>query len=359
MYGVSVDTTSHNDIEKYRLDTVRKRNHLGDIKKFPGVEELAILTSSNRTEYYLNVDETTFKHGDLLRYLSQFTDKPLNEIILETYSKFNEDVINHLYTLTSGMLLDSQNISDSLNDTENALLLAIDEATAGKVLVELFNNAIEYVLTIQADSAVAPIRQGYPSELFNLLEMNLSQIEGKNIVLLGENKDILYLSKQLIFSGAQSVTISTENVNFNAHLSANLNDCSTIPAIRRVLKDIHVVGVDESTYRISASDVVVLLSETDQLTNYQSSVEEIDNIRMTKKRQVVLDLSEQRNRQIYLNHSIIDYLDGIKTSYKNFTDNEIEHASNFFEESLEVASKKFMESYSFLNQKVRMDNHLS
>lgn len=78
MYGVNQETVSIDDLDKYKLDKTTQIQHLKDIRSFSGVEEVVLLSTPARNEYYLHVDETQFKHGDLLRYLAQFTNKPLN-----------------------------------------------------------------------------------------------------------------------------------------------------------------------------------------------------------------------------------------------------------------------------------------
>ena len=101
MYGVNKETIMKEDVNKYRLFGEQKKIQMNDIKKIDGVEEIIILTNDFRNEYYLYVDETVFSHGDFLRYIAEKTDKDLQEIILETYSKFNEDVLRHLYEITN------------------------------------------------------------------------------------------------------------------------------------------------------------------------------------------------------------------------------------------------------------------
>src|SRR5690625_537306 len=102
MYGVNKETIMKEDVDKYRLFGDQKQIQMNDLSQFDGVEEIIVLTNDFRNECYLYVNETIFSHGDCLRYIADKTDRKLQEIILETYSKINEDVLRNIYEISSG-----------------------------------------------------------------------------------------------------------------------------------------------------------------------------------------------------------------------------------------------------------------
>ncbi|MDZ7835380.1 MAG: hypothetical protein U5K84_08620 [Alkalibacterium sp.] len=156
MYGVNRDTVSTQDIHKYGLNESMRKCHLNDIDAFDGVAETVLVTTDSRNEYYLYIDEQTFRHGDLLRYLSCHTGKNLEEIILETYSKFNHDVVEHLYGLVSPL----SEKPESLSVLEQALLESLNEQTIGHVLNDLFTRAISFSMSLYDKEALYPILDG-------------------------------------------------------------------------------------------------------------------------------------------------------------------------------------------------------
>src|SRR5699024_8024164 len=131
MYGVNKETIMKEDVDKYRLFGDQKQIQMNDISQFDGVEEIIVLTNDFRNEYYLYVNETIFSHGDFLRYIADKTDKTLQEIILETYSKFNEDVLHHLYRRSNVYISDPVSYYVVLSSVENAVYYSIVINTAG------------------------------------------------------------------------------------------------------------------------------------------------------------------------------------------------------------------------------------
>src|SRR5690625_3643600 len=139
MYGVNKETIMKEDVDKYRLFGDQKQIQMNDISQFDGVEEIIVITNDFRNEYYLYVNETIFSHGDFLRYIADKTDKTLQEIILETYSKFNEDVLRHLYEISSGYLSEPVGSFDSLESVEIAVHYVELLYTCGHILQNLFH----------------------------------------------------------------------------------------------------------------------------------------------------------------------------------------------------------------------------
>ncbi|HLR92266.1 MAG TPA: hypothetical protein VK048_04325, partial [Atopostipes sp.] len=159
MYGVNKETIMKEDVVKYRLSEPEKKVQMNDINKLQGVEEIVVLTNDFRNEYYLYVNETTFSHGDFLRYLAEKTDKNLQEIILETYSKFNEDVLRHLFEISSGYLSDPMGSFDSLESVENAVHYAEMLNTCGHILQNLFQEAIQLAYYFKLNEEIQPLNR--------------------------------------------------------------------------------------------------------------------------------------------------------------------------------------------------------
>lgn len=349
MYGMSLDTVSQNDIHRYYLDEQDQKTHLKDIKEFPGVHEIALISTPSKNEYYLHVDETVFKHGDLLRYLSKYTDKSLKEVILETYSKFNEDVIYHLFAATSGFSTNSGDVVNGLKYTEKALFKSMNLHTIGDVLSELFKKAIEYVLSIQIDPVIAPIREYEISKVLSSVYSSVPSIKNKKFVLMGQNDQSVFLAKHLLMMGAQSVTICTENSQYEQQVNEYVEHCGIIPVVNSILKNLHVRELSKASYRISSADVIITLRE--QFGNIYSAkfANNIDENRLTKKRQQVINMDEEELQEIYLDNTFVEELNTALKENKSYSKEEFEQAKIFVDESLENETKKFMELYSSVN----------
>lgn len=287
MYGVNKETVMEADVDKYRLDNQKKRIQMQTIRELNGVEEIIILDNDFRNEYYLYVDEKTFSHGDFLRYLAGETNKNLEEIILETYSMFNEDVLRHLYEVSSGYLSHPLGSFSTLDSVEQALKFAVFMDTCGQVLYKLFTEAIQLAYYLKLKEKIQPLNKSKISEYLYRLKKRMGSLEKKNYVLAGDDFEVFYLTKLLLIANAQTITIVHKNVS-NAKRQKEL-----IKAKLEKSEQTKIHYADEKSihYRLSKSDVVIF--DTSKLNLLNKKIrEEVAAIRRTPKIQYLLDTSE-------------------------------------------------------------------
>lgn len=353
MYGVSQETVSADDIEKYSLTEKNRTQQIKDIKQFTGVEEVALLTTDLRNEYYLHVDETIFKHGDLLRYLCEFTEKPLKEVILETYSKFNEDVIRHLFSIASGMEAIPKGSIEPLKSTEEALTLSREENTIGFVLKDLFERAIEYAREIRMLPSMAPINQVDASKSVRLLKEELSDFRSKRFVLFGNGYEVCHLAKTLLCASAESVTIANANYQASEMIVRELENWE-ISDKEEHLRKIHVSDLNDVLYRLASADGIIISSSVKHAWFSEELINQMKELRQTKKKQVIVDLSDAQEEYLFAHQSMLRYYHINDSEKENYTDEAKEEALTYFDESLLYATDNFMKRYEqFMDRKER------
>lgn len=356
MYGVNQDTVSVEDIDKYKLSETQKIEHLHDIKRFPGVEEICIMSSNMRSEYYLNVDETTFKHGDLLRYLSTFTGKPLKEIILETYSKFNKDVVNHLFTVVSGMEARPKGSYTTLRHAENALNVGAQEETLGFMLKDLFKNAIKFSRKMRLSETMKPFYNTQPSRAIEMLEDTIGELNDKKYVLFGNGYDVIHLAKLLLSLNVQSLTIANEDAFISKKMINNLKDWVDLTVEGECTTRFHAADLVSVCYRFSNADGIVLLPSFDCECLTSDMLEKVETIRQTKKIQVIVDFNENNRAAFESLGHLVSYTSFNDQSFKEFSDEELSQADIYFDENLLQVTEKFMENYQLVNEKHAQDH---
>ncbi|MFL2076670.1 Rossmann-fold NAD(P)-binding domain-containing protein [Marinilactibacillus psychrotolerans] len=356
MYGVNKDTVSIEDIDKYTLNESQKIRHLHDIKKFDGVEEVCILSSEVRSEYYLNVDETVFKHGDLLRYLSAFTGKPLKETILETYSKFNKDVVNHLFTIVSGMEAKPKGSHTTLQPVEKALDLGYKEKTIGIMIKDLFKNAIKFSRKMRLSEIMKPLYCAQPSRAIDLLQNSLGQLDDKKCVLFGNGYDVLHIAKLLLTLNIQSLTIANEDSADSTEMIDSLREWIDLTIDGPVSTRLHAADLLSVGYRFSNADGIVFSQSFNNECLNQELFEKVETIRQTMKKQIIVDFN-QINRDLFnmLAH-LVSYTSIENENTKDFTEHELNQADIFFDENLINETEKFMGNYQLLNEKHAQEN---
>jgi glutamyl-tRNA reductase len=339
MYGVNRETIMKEDVERYSLSDVKKKRQMQTISNFDGVEEIIILSSSFRNEYYLYVDEASFSHGEFLRYLAEETDKSLQEIILETYSKFNEDVLRHLFEVTNCYFYDKNgSLSDCLAAVEKALEVSNALNTSGIILMRLFNRALYLAYQLVTQDNFKPLNDSTIAKYIYLLKENLKDLEKKNIIISGDTHEIYYLIKILLLAGVQSVTVLQEEEEKTKRQLAIIN-----PLLSKSSRTKIYNGNNKSFYyRLSKADAVIL--DTAEINILAQEIqEEISVVRQTKKIQYLIDLSGISHEDILDQDLDIRFIDG--TAPLSFIEEDKKNVRLWIDEYLTDQVEQFMQYF--------------
>lgn len=288
MYGVNKETVTKEDVEKYLLNENSKKRQMKDISQLKGVEEVVVLTNDFRNEYYLYVDESIFSHGDFLRYIAKRTGKKLQEIILETYSKFNEDVLRHLFEISSGYLTSPSGSFHVLASVEQALEFADAQQTCGPISYKMFEKAIVLAYTMKLKNDIKPLNQSNLSKYIYLLKEKMKHLEKKNYLVSGSDLQVYFLTKTLLMAGAQTVTIVQENEYESQgqydEIKSHFNEIERSKVFPATKKSLY--------FRLSKADAAIL--DPEKLGLFAKEIrEEVAIIRRTKKVQYLVDTTEE------------------------------------------------------------------
>lgn len=343
MYGVSQETVTKEEANKYKLANGRKERQMAEILEFDGIEEIVILDSEFRNEYYLYVDELIFSHGEFLRYLSVETGKNLEEIILETYSKFNEDVLRHLYEIASGYLSNPIGVFGILLSLENSLNLAKELDTAGNILNKMFKEAVQLAYSLKLNELVRPLNLSKMSRYIYSLKNKLGQLKNKNYILAADDEELIVLSETLLAAEAQSITIThCNNQELNNQYKEIKNRLSEIDQNKIYMADSKALN-----YRLSKADAVILNLDEFNILD-KNNREEVAEIRQTRKIQYVIDLSENPVEKINCEALDIEILK--PKLNEDYDEEEQQQAIVEFENILSEKIKKFMKYFTDLQE---------
>lgn len=275
MYGVSLETVSEQDIARYRLSAQDKANHLIDIKQFAGVEEVLLLTSEFQNEYYLYVDEAQFEHGDFLRYLANYAEKSLKEVILETYSKFADDVMKHLLAQISGQERDNYGQELAFKDFSEAILLAQTSQTIGNYLQQLFQQVLIFNFKLYDNSGLNPLLTASDRWLKQYVEQNTSL---QNVVIMGRSYETLYRAFLILY-------LTDASVIFCLSDNAQSKQLKAITELINTAQQRLKIAECGYCYRLATADLILM--DAQSISPIQLS-EMIEEVRQTPKQVTII-----------------------------------------------------------------------
>lgn len=345
MYGVNRDTVSSQDIHKYSLTQTARREHLNDIFAFDGVKEVVLLVTDNRNEYYLFVDEKDFKHGDLLRYLSQYTNKMLEEVILETYSKFNEDVVKHLLHVSSNIELSTNHTFEPVDVIDSALMTAVEENTVGNILYTLFKKVVEFSLDLCEKEAIEPLLQGDVSRAVRLIRGTLEDYHRGHYFVIGSEGLTNQVFKYLSGSDYGSLTVLNRN-NESKRSVEELKQWLKITNQSKWIKNIHLVDSSQLLYRLAKSDAVIIGPSEKNTWISEELINEMQMLRPTLKQQLFFDFSSTQDESVFSKYDSLIYKHIKDEPKRVFLEEKVEAAHTAYDELISVTTNQYMAHYN-------------
>ena len=290
MYGIDT-TLLDSDAQSFFLTSFQNQEGLvKQIKSFQGVLEVYLLNISQEFEIYLFIDETSFSHGDLLRYLAQESQLDLNDLINFSYSLYNEEAINHLFkkSYDFSLLLPSQYFQDMIESSLSTRRLFHLGPHFKKLFRSLYNFMFE-------DSEEALSSYNIVSQLLFIMK-SCQYINAKesDLVILGANIESLYISYRLKKYGIKSITLAAANDFEFDQMQAYLADLN--PGLFEMDPHFHlkVIKLDEMNYQYGAADIFVnlLVGFSDMR---QALLEKIRQVRLTPKAVVYASFYAEEN----------------------------------------------------------------
>lgn len=255
MYGLNVDNTSDQTNNFYQLSDEQHKVMLSNINNFKGVEEVYLFQNQHSFEVYLFVDENVFKHGDLLRYLANYGELDLKDIIYYSYSYYNLQAINHLFDKVYGTT--EMSPIEFFNDFIINSIKAHNVHTLGQYFQTLFNYLLSFMFN---DSVETQTDYHIIKQLLSVIQSDeTNNYSDKDILILGANFDSLYLSYCLKHYGVNSVTLTEINDSNFIQQVQSINELNLNYLSNLAKHNIKLIDINEPNYRFAIADVVVNL----------------------------------------------------------------------------------------------------
>ena len=196
--GISHKTAPVEEREKYQLSRKDLPKALKTIFDYDCVQGIAIVTTCNRLEFYLVLDEGK-KPFDLVEkfYLNHNIDTSNIDKHFYTYSL--PDVTRHLFRVISG--LDSLVLGEYqiLGQVREAYSIACEAKTCDKILHKLFHAAFRAGKSVRNSTSLGSGKQSVSGVASQIIIDNMNKTD--SIAIIGVNENSKILASQLKDSG--------------------------------------------------------------------------------------------------------------------------------------------------------------
>jgi glutamyl-tRNA reductase len=219
--GISHHTAPIEIREKVAISRTEYSERARELCALPGMEEVIILGTCNRTEIYcLSTEAGKIEVAD---WIHRVNDIPAGELEEHFYSFEGEDAARHLIRVASG--LDSLVLGETqiLGQLKDAWQQAHDAESLGKVLDRLFQHTFAAAKSIRTSSGISehPVSVAYTAVV--LARQIFGQLRSKTVVLVGAGEMVQLCGRYLSDHGIENLLIVNRSLDKAEELAAEMN----------------------------------------------------------------------------------------------------------------------------------------
>ena len=206
--------------EKLAFNKKSLPSALNDIKKIDGVNGVILLSTCNRTEIYT---ENDFDNNKILDWLNK--QSTVDSFESFTYNHYQEDAIQHLFNVTSG--IDSMIIGENeiLGQVKHAFKIADQQKVVSSPLKRLFEYSFSVAKDVRTNTDIGSNPVSFMFTSITLIKKIFDNIQDKKAVILGSGHMSQLAVKYLQSQKIKDITLVSHNTEKGRRV-ADENECS-------------------------------------------------------------------------------------------------------------------------------------
>jgi glutamyl-tRNA reductase len=185
--GVNSLTAAVDVRERFWVSEARRSQALKHLAKAEGIEEVAILTTCDRIEFFVWADEPALAANSVLRFLSSEYGLQLCEW-KHFYRILDEAALLHTFRVAAG--LDSAAVGESQvqSKLQEAWTLSQKSLASGRCLDALFRKASDVARRVRHETSLGHAGAQLPQAVCEIIKHHFGSLSAAKIMILGAGR---------------------------------------------------------------------------------------------------------------------------------------------------------------------------
>jgi glutamyl-tRNA reductase len=207
--------------ERFWISEDRRYQALLHLSRAEGIEEVIVLATCNRTEFWLWVNDVTLAANSVMRLLGSEYGLKLCEW-KHFYRLLDEGALLHIFKVASS--LDSMVIGEPqvVSQVKQAWQQAQKVGVTGRFLDAVMQKALTVSKRVRSETAIGNAAVSIPYAAVELTRQIFGSLENKKVLLLGAGKMSELSARGLLNRGASSVRVINRTLEHAAELATKL-----------------------------------------------------------------------------------------------------------------------------------------
>lgn len=220
LFGLSHDVADISLRERVALSSRDAAEALAEILvHYEVVAEAAILSTCNRTEFYVATENAQSAREVLAGYMARRCGLPLADVLETFVWRCGEEAVSHLFRVAAG--LESQILGEGqiLGQVREAAKTAREVGAIGPVLEALFRQALSAGKRSRSETAISQGSVSVGSAAVELAREALGGLEGRTALLVGVGKIGELALKHLASQGVTRIIVANRTLESAAQVA--------------------------------------------------------------------------------------------------------------------------------------------
>ncbi len=215
----------HASVElRERLAFSPEQNHrmLKEFKNFTGEREIVVVSTCNRSEFYLCSKDICQFESQLKSYLAEKSQLSVDRLDELLFRLVGEEVVSHLIKVASG--LDSLVLGEHeiLGQVKDAYDIALSEKGCGTVLSSAFRHAIRAGKRVRTETEIGYTGRSVSSVVVELARKICGPIDNHTALIIGAGKISSLTGRALVSAGLNCVFVANRTFEKATKLAGQL-----------------------------------------------------------------------------------------------------------------------------------------
>ncbi|AZM54726.1 glutamyl-tRNA reductase [Streptomyces sp. WAC 01529] len=252
--GLSHRSAPVSVLERAALPADTQAKLLQDSVAAEPAAEAAVLATCNRIELYADVDKFHAGVAELSTLLAQHSGVGLEELTPYLYVHYEDRAVHHLFSVACG--LDSMVVGEGqiLGQIKDALARAQELHTAGRLLNDLFQQALRVGKRAHSETGID--RAGQSLVTFGLEQLAVREpvetwAKGKRALVIGAGSMSSLAAATLARAGVEEIVVANRTLERAERLAAILGEQGGAAVSARA------VPMDQVAHELTRADVAV------------------------------------------------------------------------------------------------------
>jgi len=208
--------------ERFWISEPRRYEALIQLSRAEGIEELIVMATCNRTEFWLWVTDVTLAGNSVMRLLGAEYGLKLCEW-KHFYRLLDEAALLHIFRVASS--LDSMVVGEPqvVSQVKQAWQLAEKVGTTGRFLDSVLQKALTVSKRVRSETAIGNATVSIPYAAVELARQIFGSLENRKVLLIGAGKMSELSARGLLKHGASSVRVINRTIEHATELAAKLD----------------------------------------------------------------------------------------------------------------------------------------